>query len=579
MDMHRDVNVRMHRRRTDALNVLMWIALCALVPLAQVTGQSEKTLKEYLTGLPFVMPEMKEPVFPDRRLSIAEFGAVADGRTVNTAAFAAAIESCASAGGGMVLVPPGTWVTGSIRLRDNVNLHVERGAVVQFSRRLEDFPLVAGYDGKSSKFQVTPPILGYRLKNIAITGEGVFDGGGEAWRPVKKEKQTPKQWKDLLASGGAVSDDGKIWWPSRAALEGEDYLKGLDRSKKATAEDYRKAGEFLRPNMVHLVQCDGILIDGPTFSNSPRFHVYPVQSENIIVRNCEIITPWYAQNGDGLDFNACRNVVVYNVTVDAGDDGICIKPGRIASKQSPGPACENIVIADCIVYHGHGGVVIGSESFGGARNISVKNCTFIGTDVGLRFKSTRGKGGLIERVFIDGIQMRNIGKEAVLFDMLYGDGEPEAQASQGGAGKSAEPVDQQTPQFRDFTITNVTCTGADRAILINGLREMPVRNIRMEGLRIAAAKGVLLIDADSVTISGSNIDVTTGPGITVDASRSIRFDRLLFSGVAGAYLRVVGPGVAAITVDGVDLSRLSTPIIFDAGATKDAVLVNGAPVQ
>jgi polygalacturonase len=552
--------------------IFLTVALFVFVPaVSHASGPGTKSLQEYLTGLPFTMPAMAEPVFPDRTLRIDQFGAIGDGLTLNTAAFAGAIDSCSKVGGGTVIVPPGTWLTGPIRLRDNINLRLERGALVQFSGRLKDFPLTAGYDGKSKKFQITPPVLAYRVKNIAITGEGVFDGAGEAWRPVKKEKQTAKEWKELIASGGAVSADGKIWWPSQQALEAEEYLKGLDRSRKGTEAEYAKAAEFLRPNMVHLVQCEGILIDGPTFSNSPRFHVYPVQSEQIIVRNIKIVTPWSAQNGDGLDFNACRNVVVYNVTVDAGDDAICIKPGRIADRQKPGPACENIVIADCIVYHGHGGFVIGSESFGGARNISVKNCTFIGTDVGLRFKSARGKGGEITNIFIDGIRMRGIANEAILFDMNYGEGDPESQAAQGGDGKTKEQPDGQTPRFHDFTISNVICTGAGRAILINGLREATVRSIRMSGLVMKTDRGMLCIDADSISLAGSTISVANGPAISLDESRDIVITGIRLPEVPDPFLRVSGEHVSGVIVEDVDLSGVGNPFVFEQGALPASV--------
>ncbi|TAK63886.1 MAG: glycoside hydrolase family 28 protein, partial [Bacteroidetes bacterium] len=383
------------------LAIIIALICSVIVPARVCSGEIEK----YLSLLPFTMPPLKEPVFPDTRVSIVEHGAVNDGRTLNTQAINSAIQACAKTGGGKVVVPPGTWLTGSIKLESNVNLHLERGALVQFSGRVEDYSLMAGFDGKSKRYFVSPPLYSYRATNIAITGEGVIDGAGEKWRYVKKEKLTEQQWRELTQSGGVVTPDGRQWWPSKAAMEGEAYLAELQKREKSgdnvSAEDYAKAREFLRPDMVRLVQSEGILLDGPTFQNSPRFHVYLFQSENIIVRNIKIKTEWYAQNGDGLDLNSCRNVLMYNSRVDVGDDAICLKPGNIADKQKPGPACENIVIADCIVNHGHGGFVIGSESHGGARNVYVKNCIFAGTDVGLRFKSLRGKGGVIENIYID----------------------------------------------------------------------------------------------------------------------------------------------------------------------------------
>ena len=544
------------------------------VVIGSIAGTpASKELKDYLINLPFAMPEISEPKFPANRVSIVEFGAVADGRTINTKAFTDAIHACAIAGGGTVEVPPGTWLTGPIKFENNINLHLELGALIQFSNRIEDFPLIAGFDGKSKKYQITPPIYGYKLNNIGITGDGIIDGAGEVWRPVKKEKQTAKQWKKLVTSGGAVSQDGKIWWPSNEAMEGESYIKQLEQSKrKLSIEDYSQVREYLRPHMVQFIQCKDILLDGPTFRNSPKFHVYPVQSENIIVRNVKILTPWYAQNGDGLDLSACRNVVVYKTTVDVGDDAICIKPGKISDSQKPGPACENIVIADCIVYRGHGGFVIGSESYGDARNISVRNCVFVGTDVGLRFKSSRGRGGLVENIFIDSVQMRGIENEAILFDMYYGDGDPESQATEGVDIKSVETVTDLTPRFENFFIKNVVCNGAARAILINGLPEMPVKNIFIENVNITSNKGMLCVDADSIILKNVYIAPKTAPAISINQSRNIFLRRISYPRGTEVFLNVNGDKCENIQLEDVDLSQAKKEIEFGQKAKREAVV-------
>jgi hypothetical protein len=545
--------------------------LCVLTLYSK--GVSTKDIKEYLSNLPFAMPGMTEPKFPDRQFNIVDYGAISDGQTLNTKSIFDAIQACSKAGGGVVIIPPGTWLTGPIKLENNINLHLKLGALLQFSDKIKNFPLIAGFDGKSNKYQITPPIYGHRLNNIAITGEGVIDGAGEAWRPVKKEKQTASQWKKLVASGGAVSSDGKIWWPSKEALDGEKYLDDLKSSKKKAAEiDYAATKEYLRPNMVQLVQCKNILIDGPTFRNSPKFHIYPTQSENIIVRNISIQTQWYAQNGDGLDIGSCRNVIIYNIVVDAGDDAICIKPGRISNKQNEGPACENIVIADCIVYHGHGGFVIGSESYGGARNISVRNCMFIGTDVGLRFKSNRGRGGLIENIFIDGIQMSGIENEAILFDMYYGEGDSESLSATGGADKKNESITDLTPRFQNFFIKNIICNKAGRAILINGLPEMPVKNIQMEDISISADKGLLLVDADSISLKNIDIRQKTGAVIGTIQSKNLLFNKIIYPKGSEIFLNVSGEDSKNIQIENTDLSNANVDFNFINNANKDAVI-------
>lgn len=532
-----------------------------------------KELQHYLSNLPFPMPEMSEPRFPEHAVSIVEHGAVPDGHTLNTKAFADAIAACAKAGGGTVIVPPGTWVTGPIKLESNINLHVERGALVQFSRNIDDFPLIAGFDGKSRRYIVAPPIYAYRAKNIAITGDGIFDGAGEVWRYVKKDKLTASQWKALIASGGVVTQDGKEWWPSREAMGGEQYLRDIEKSGRTlTATDFAKTREFLRPDLLHPVQCNGFLLDGPTFQNSPRFHIHPVQCEDLIIRNVKVLTQWYAQNGDGIDLSSCRNVVVYNSTVDAGDDGICLKPGSIANSQTPGPSCQNIVIADCVVYHAHGGFVIGSESYGGARNVSVRNCVFVGTDVGLRFKSARGRGGLVEKVFIDGIQMRAIETDAILFDMYYSGGSPDVEATKDLRDRRAEPLTDRTPQFQDFSIKNIVCDGARRAMVINGLPEMPIKNIVLDSVSVSAKGGVVLADAEGIQLNGCRIVALSGPVISVLQGRSITVKGGTFPAVADVFLKVAGEKSENIHLLGIDLTNAKKAVELGENVKPDAVL-------
>ena len=550
----------------------VWVLMCECPAAAQATNPIADEVKAYCVHLPFVMPVIPVPAFPARSVNIVDFKAVADGHTMNTRAFADAIAACMKEGGGTVEVPPGTWLTGPIKLESNVNLHLESGALVQFSNRIEDFPLIAGFDGKSKKYIITPPIHAYRAKNVAITGEGIVDGAGEAWRYVKKEKQTERQWKDLVASGGVVSADGKEWWPSREAMEGEDYLKGLEKSGKAlTADDYAKTREFLRPDLVQLVQCDGILLDGPTFQNSPKFHVRPIQSENIIIRDVKVFAPWYGQNNDGIDPASCRNMIIYKSTVDVGDDGLCLKPGSIAKSQKPGPSCENILIVDCVVYHAHGGFTIGSESFGGVNNVAVRNCVFVGTDVGVRFKSMRGNGGLVENVFIDGIQMKDIQNEAILFDMYYGGGAPEVESSKDRGARQAEQVNDRTPRFQNISMKNIVCNGAARAMVIEGLPEMPVRNIVLDNVSVSAKNGVSLIDVDGVQLNGCRFDVRTSPLVSVSRGQNVTLKGGEYPTATGVLLKVSGEKSGNIHLINVDAEKGKNAIEIGGGARADAV--------
>jgi DNA sulfur modification protein DndE len=546
---------------------------CSLFPFSLFLGVCQESGAHGKPAeLPFEMPSIRVPEFPDRRVSIVDFGAVPDARTLNTRAFADAIRTCSHAGGGTVVVPSGFWLTGPIRLEDNINLHLERGALLQFSNKIDDYPIIQGFAGTSKRFIVTPPLSAYKAKNLAITGDGIIDGAGEVWRYVKREKLTAQQWKSLMASGGVVTADGKEWWPSRAAMEGEAYLRKIEASGATlTAADYAKAREFLRPDMVYLVQCTSVLLEGPTFENSPRFHVHPVQCEDLTIRNISVRAPWYAQNADGIDLSSCRKVLIENATVDVGDDGLCLKPGSLAESQSPGPACENILIRDCVVYRAHGGFVIGSESYGGVRNVAVRNCTFVGTDVGLRFKSARDRGGVVEKLYIDGVRMRDIATDAILFDMYYAGGAPDVEAAKDLTVRRAEPVTDRTPQFHDIVLRNVVCDGAARAMVINGLPEMPVRDIVLDSVSLSTAAGVFLADAENITMRGCSFFPVAGPVFSVIQSRLITVKGGSVPPGAEPVVRVAGDRSGDVTIEGMAKSRFKRPVELGKGVRPDAV--------
>jgi polygalacturonase len=556
------------------IKTLLRILTCLLSSgLASAGAAAEPgSLQARLQNLPFDMPAMTEPVFPDFTVRLPDFGAEGDGTTLNTRAFAEAVSACVRAGGGTVVVPPGTWRTGPIRLESGVNLAVERGAVVQFSSDLSDFPFVAGLDGRSRRFVITPPLHAFRARNVAITGEGIFDGAGEVWRYAKKMDMTEGQWKALVASGGAVTADGAQWWPSLEAMEGAATLEAIRRSgREPTAEECAKTREFLRPNLLQFEECENVLIDGPTFRNSPKFHVVPSQCENVIIRNIHVFSPEYGQNTDGIDPRSCRNVAILDCIVDTGDDGICLKPGSVSESQPPGPACANIVVDGCTVYKAHGGFVIGSESFGGVRNVLVRNCVFMGTDVGLRFKSARGRGGLVEKVYFENIRMRGIRTDAILFDMYYSGGAPEAEAAKDLTVREAQPVTGLTPRFQDFFVRGVFCDGADRALVLNGLPEMPIRNMHLEDVTVLSRRGATIADAEGVLLDGCRIEPVSGPVLHVIQSRGVTVSGGSYPSDRGAFLRVTGGQSEGIRLKGVDFKGADPVIMTDRGASAAAV--------
>jgi polygalacturonase len=463
--------------------------------------------------------------------TLLDYNAVPDGKTKNTTTIARAIESCAKSGGGRVLIPPGIWLTGPIELKSNIDLHLAAGANLLFSRDFDDYPLtITDYEGQQA-VRCTSPIWGNDLRNVSITGDGVIDGSGDAWRPIKRKKLAPDEWKKLIASGGAVDDAGKIWYPTVAALKGEAINQKLrSRGLPLRGEDYKEARDALRPNMVKIARSQNIVLDGPTFKNSAAWNVHLLLCENVTVNNVKILNDWNAQNGDALDMDSCKDVTVKNSFFDAGDDAICIKSGKDEAGRARGVPCENITIENCTVLHGHGGVTIGSEMSGGVRNVRVSNCLFRGTDIGLRFKTTRGRGGVVENIDIANIVMYDIRCEAISLNMYYWiSGEP-----------VPEPVSERTPTFRDFTIRNVVCHGANRALEIRGLPEMPVERIHLENIRIKAARGAAIDDAKDISIAGLKLDIADGAAIECRKVRNLKMEGVDSNGPAEAITERVG---------------------------------------
>lgn len=468
--------------------VTFLLFLFALFQSLSVCAQ-EKNESWYISNAPFKTPAIKLPVFESMTFSIIDYGAVGDGQTLNTAAFEKAITACSKQGGGKVLVPPGLWLTGPIQLQSNINLCVERGGLVLFTADHSQYPIIKS-SNTSSSLVTASPIYGYDLKNIAITGEGIFDGAGDTWRPVKKIKTTDSQWKTLIASGGVISKDGSLWWPTADAMNGDEYLKQLKKNnKKAPAADYLPARDFLRPYMLYLVNCENILIEGITLRNSPKFVFYPNHCTNLTMRNTIIFNEWWAQNGDGIDISACKNVMIYKCTVSAGDDGICMKSSGGKEDDKGIFSLENIIVAACNVYHAHGGFVIGSNTDGGMRNIFVSDCNLVGTDVGLRFKSNAGRGGTVTDIFIKDIFMKDIGNEAILFDTYYED------VPAGVTKDELKTPRDKIPEFSNFHISNIFCNGAKKAISITGLPDMPVHKIYFENITISSDYGLTAMDA------------------------------------------------------------------------------------
>ncbi len=520
--------------------------------------------------------QVKAPQFRKDTFNIMRYGAKPDGLTLNTKAINDAIDACSKKGGGVVLVPAGLWLTGPVVLKNNVNLHLQQASLLQFTSDLTQYPLVAGNWEGLPQMRNQSPLSATNAVNIAVTGFGIVDGNGDAWRMVKRDKLTETQWKKLLASGGVLSEDKKTWYPSDGSKFGSTLKNPGEIKPEKDAAFYNSVKDFLRPNLLVFTSCKNILLEGVTFQNSPAWNLHPLMCENLIVRNVYAKNPWYAQNGDGIDIESCKNVLVENSTFDVGDDGICIKSGRDEAGRKRGMPTENLLVRNCTVYHAHGGFVIGSEMSGGARNIWVENCTFIGTDIGLRFKTTRGRGGIVENIYIRDIAMKDIVGDAILFDMYYAAQDPVPLAGEKREPPKVEtlPVTEATPQFRNFRISNVVCNGAEKAIFVRGIPEMNVQNIVMEDLVLQAKKGIDMTEATGITINKLRIiSAETDPVINIHNSRKISFSKIVYND-AEILLNVTGEKSKEISVQQTDLKKAKRKLTVGYGATEASVKMN-----
>ena len=463
--------------------------ILATFALFTLCASAQTDYAKLTQNLPFKMAAVKAPVIPKNEVKLTDFGALGDGETLCTKAFAKAIDALSAKGGGRLVVPRGIWHTGPIELKSNIDLHLEMGAVILFAADETLYPLIdTSFEGLDTR-RCKSPLSGFNLENISITGQGVIDGNGRYWRPLKKSKVTESQWKEFTNGKGVVTKKD-YWVPSEGYAKGEASANMNVPQNMNTPEDWESIKRFLRPVMVSLVGCKNVLLQDVIFQNSPAWNLHPLMCENVIIDRVLARNPAYAQNGDALDLESCKNVLIVDSKFDAGDDGICIKSGKDADGRRRSKPCENVVVDGCTVFAGHGGFVVGSEMSGGVKNIMVRNCQFLGTDVGLRFKSTRGRGGIVENIFVDGISMTDIKTDAITFNMYYGGKSVAEMLADGDNPNNTEkmPVDETTPIFRNIDIRNVVCNGAGRAMEFNGLPEMPMDGISLTNITITAKK-------------------------------------------------------------------------------------------
>jgi polygalacturonase len=415
--------------------------------------------------VPEIMRRIAPPVFPKREFAITDFGAVAGGQKLCTRSLADAIRACSKAGGGSVVVPKGRFLTGAVHLESNVNLHLAEGATLAFSRDLKDYlPAVFTRFEGTECMNYSPFIYAFEKTNIAVTGKGVLDG-----------QAGPEHW-----------------WPWKRTQEGDrNALSAMGDKNVPVAERVFGAEHQLRPNFVQPYRCTNVLFDAFSIINSPMWEINPVLCRNVTVRGLNIDS--HGPNNDGCDPESCDGVLIAECTFSTGDDCIAVKSGRNQDGRRVNVPCQNVLIRDCVMKDGHGGVSIGSEVSGGIRNVLTENCRMSSPNLerALRIKTNSYRGGVIENIAFRGVTVGEVAEAVIEVDYFYQEGE-------GGPFK---------PVVRGIGVANVSCRKSKHAIFMRGYKNVPIGGVTIaDCLFEHSAEGVHLENVEGVTLRGVTVN-------------------------------------------------------------------------
>lgn len=400
-----------------------------------------------------ILKHIIAPEFPDKFFNVTDFEARGDGDNLSTVAINSAIAKCSEEGGGIVLIPEGTFLTGAIHLKSNVNLHLSEGATLKFSRNHEDYlPIVFTRWEGTELYNYSPFIYAYEQENIGVTGEGKLDGQSTSahwW-----------QWKGEWAR--------RTWeiGPENQAASNA-ILRKMAEDGVPVEERIFGPGHYLRPNFIQFYKCKNILMEGVTIINSPMWVIHPVLSENITISNISVIS--HGPNNDGCNPESSRNILIQNSLFDTGDDCIAIKSGRNADGRRINMPSENIIVRGCTMRDGHGGVVMGSEISGNVRNIFAEDCIMDSPNLDriIRIKTNSLRGGVIENIFVRNINVGNV-KQAILhIDFDY---------EEGDAGEF-------TPEVKNIHLENITSRSSERAVFIKAYERSPVDGVYIKNCK------------------------------------------------------------------------------------------------
>ena len=393
---------------------------------------------------------------------VRQFGAKGDGKTLDTAAIQKALDECGQAAGGTVKFSRGTYLSQPLTLRTKTTVLLDAGATLLACTNQSDFMKVPGDWLKAKSGGDFIPLIGGKdLVDVTFTGKGTIDG------------------------------NGAVWW--------EEAEKARQKVSGYTLP---------RPNLIVLTRCKNIRLENLTVQNSPKFHFVPTECEGVVISNVTVLAPVHAANTDAIDPSGCKNVLITKCRIDVGDDNVAIKAGKKVEGREF--ACEDITVTDCTFLHGHG-MSIGSETSGGVRNVTVRNCTFENTENGLRIKSQRGKGGIVENISYSDITMKNV-NPAITLTCYYMNNSAGDTARPAGAGSNSTPaIASNTPVYRNIHISNLKATCPQVAGIITGLPESMISNVVFENVQISAAKSFEIRNATGIQLKNVTVSVKEGP--------------------------------------------------------------------
>jgi len=461
-------------RFAATLAVVLLLSALGVQPAAAGGGSSAD---DPWAGLPGILARIQPPAFPSRDFPITEFGAVGDGSTDSSGALKAAIEACHKAGGGRVIVPAGEFLTGPVRLLSGVNLHLAAGATLRFATDPSRYlPVVLTRWEGVELMNYSPLVYAFEQQNVAVTGSGTLDGQADAthWWP----------WKAKTGPESQKPDRDRLFRQAQEGMPPEQRIYG--------------AGHYLRPPFLQVYRCRNVLIEGVTIRNSPFWVIHPVLSSNVTVRGVSVLS--LGPNNDGCDPESSTDVLIEDTLFDTGDDCIAIKSGRNADGRRLAAPSERIVIRNCRMRAGHGGVTVGSEVSGGVRDVFAERNTMSSPDLdrGLRIKTNVARGGVVENVFMRDTQIGEVGS-AIDVDMLY-------------SPADEDPSQQFKPVVRNVRVERLVVERAALALSVVGIESSPVGGLVIrDSVFKNVARGSRLVNAGPVLLEGVTLEPAPPP--------------------------------------------------------------------